>query len=106
MWRREVANQSPLKLNPIFHCLDTFEGMPDNQEGKVNFQKNTFQCELEDVRKRINDDNPRDVEIKYYKGLFKDKGEELKYNLRGRNISIANIDCDLMDSTVDALNII
>ncbi len=105
-WRRKVAAQSPLNRNPIFHCLDTFEGMPENSEGAINYQTNTFLSDLEKVRKRIESQNSRGVEIQFYKGLFTDTSHALKENLKGRTIAIANIDCDLMQSTMDALDII
>ena len=44
------------------------------------------------------------IEIKYYKGLFSDTALEFQKSMSGRNIVIANIDCDLEESTKDALN--
>ena len=32
-WRKKVSNKSPLNKLPQFHCLDTFDGMPNNKEG-------------------------------------------------------------------------
>ena len=36
-WRREIANSSPLNQIINFHFLDTFEGMPANNENNISF---------------------------------------------------------------------
>ncbi len=105
-WRQEVAKKSPLNRMPQFHCLDTFGGMPSNEEGSIAFEGNTFQTNLEDVRKKVSENNSLNCEIRYYPGLFSETSDKFRKDLTGRKIAIANIDCDLMESTVDALNAI
>jgi len=105
-WRREVANQSPLSKFPKFHCLDTFEGMPDNDEGAIQFAKNTFNSSLDMVIKRVSKENKLSIEVNFYKGLFDKNIDKFNKQLENRKIAIANIDCDLKESTTDALNMI
>ena len=105
-WRRTVAENSPLNIKPTFHCLDTFEGMPENNESFFQFQKGNFLGNLELVKKNINKANKHKLDIKYYKGLFSDTASQLNINLKGKRIAIVNIDCDLESSTIDALEAI
>ena len=102
-WRKEYAKLSPLNDTPVFHCLDTFEGMPDNDEGSISFRKGNFASDFEKTKNFIGKNNLNDVRIEYYKGLFSDTTEQFRKNLNGRCIAIANIDCDLEQSTRDAL---
>ena len=105
-WRRELANKSPLNVAPTFHCLDTYSGMPENDEGAINFEHDTFNTDFETVKERIKNNNPLNCKIIHYQGLFKDTSAQLKENIKKKSIAIANIDCDLMESTVDALEAI
>ncbi|MAJ81806.1 MAG: hypothetical protein CMF41_02710 [Legionellales bacterium] len=105
-WRIDVAKSSPLNRLPTFHCLDTFSGMPENNEQNYIFKKGTFHGELEQVKKYLAKHNSQGINIEYYKGLFKDTGQALKDKLGDRKIAIANIDCDLLSSTKDSLDAI
>ena len=103
-WRRELSKSSPLNKKPSFHLLDTFEGMPNNNEHSIIFKQNSFLSDFEKVKKKILLKNSLDISINYYKGTFKEKTSELQNSLKNKKIAILNIDCDLMESTVDALN--
>lgn len=105
-WRVDVANSYKIQTLPKFHILDTFEGMPANSESNSSFAEKTFMSNLDDVKKYVSKSNKLNIDINYYKGLFKDCQDTFKTNMKGRNIAIANIDCDLMFSTIDALNCI
>jgi len=104
MWRREVA-QNYMDHGPIFHGLDTFEGMPENNEENVIFSKGNFKASIEEVKNSCYEQGLKEPQLCLYKGIFKDTADELKKNLK-QNISIANIDCDLYESTKDVLCII
>ena len=82
MWRREVAKKSPLNKAPIFHCLDTFEGMPQNSEGFISYEQGNFPSSFENVRKRIARANKKNITVKYYKGLFSNNVKELRNSLK------------------------
>tara|TARA_Y100000991_G_C21941286_1_gene335403 strand:+ start:478 stop:1221 length:744 start_codon:yes stop_codon:yes gene_type:complete len=103
-WRRDFARNSPLNDSQIFHCLDTFEGMPDNDEGSIAFAKGSFFSKLSEVKAKIEKHNSENIKVKYYKGLFSETRIEFLKSIKSRNIAIANIDCDLEASTRDALN--
>lgn len=102
-WRQEVANKSKLNEKVFFHGLDTFDGMPENNEQNFIFKKDTFKSNYNEVKKKLEN---FDEEILLYKGLFLDKKQEFLNNMENRKISIANIDCDLYQSTMDAFNMI
>lgn len=103
-WRRELSKSSPLNKKPFFHLLDTFEGMPKNNEHPIIFKQNSFLSDFEKVKKKISFKNNLNIIINFYKGTFKEKTLELQKSLKNKKIAILNIDCDLMESTVDALN--
>jgi O-methyltransferase len=105
-WRREVALNSIHNKLPTFHCLDTFDSMPENNEGEIQFAKNTFTTNLKLVTEKINKVNRLKLNVKYYKGFFVNQLEEFNKSFKNRKIAIANIDCDLYESTKDALNMI
>ena len=102
-WRNKVALSSPLNKNIFFHGLDTFQGMPENNEKFFVFDKGNFEASFDDVNKRL---NSLDEKVYLYKGLFTETANQLKNNLLDKKVSIVNIDCDIYSSTVDSLNII
>ncbi len=102
-WRRDFARNSPLNDPQIFHCLDTFEGMPFNDEGSISFMQGNFFTELSKVKAKIEKQNSEKINVKYYKGLFSETRIEFLKSIKNRNIAIVNIDCDLEESTRDAL---
>jgi len=102
-WRNKVALSSPLNKKIFFHGLDTFQGMPENNEKFFVFDKGNFEASFDDVNKRL---NSLDEKVYLYKGLFTETANKLKNNLLNRKVSIVNIDCDIYSSTVDSLNII
>lgn len=101
-WRREVAKQYRIH-RARFHGLDTFEGMPENKEGNVTFAKGTYMADYEKVRKKCLDNNIPEQAFELYKGLFAETGLDLAKKLSPK-IAIANIDCDIYGSAVDALD--
>ena len=103
LWRQDVAEKSLLNNKIFFHGLDTFAGMPENEEKNYIFKKGTYLADYEAVQdklKKISDN------FFLYKGLFENNSENLYNNLNNRKIVIANIDCDIYKSTIDSLNII
>jgi len=102
-WRQEVSKKSELNEKVFFHGLDTFDGMPENNEQNFIFKKDTFKSNYNEVKKRFKN---FDEKILLYKGLFSDNKEAFVRNMDNRKISIANIDCDLYQSTMDAFNMI
>ena len=102
-WRNKVALGSPLNKKIFFHGLDTFQGMPENNEKFYVFDKGNFKASFDDVYKRL---NSLDEKVFLYKGLFTETAKQLKNNLSNRKVSIVNIDCDIYSSTVESLSII
>jgi hypothetical protein len=103
-WRIEIASKSPLNQKVYFHGLDTFDGMPENNEKNFIFHEKSFLGSYEKVLNRIEKINFKDFYL--YKGRFNEQKKEIFNNLKDRKISITNIDCDLYSSTVDSFNII
>ena len=89
-----------------FHLLDTFEGMPENGESSPIFTKGAFLADLEQVKAKVAKHNTEGLKVNDYKGLFSANEESFHRGLSGRKIAVANIDCDLEFSTVDALSMI
>jgi len=105
IWRREVA-KNYIAEKHYFHGLDTFEGMPCNEEENATFQEGTFLADFHKVENYCNENNLiTNSQLFLYKGLFKQTACELQKNLIGRKICILNIDSDLYESAKDALEI-
>ena len=101
-WRRNID----WYIDHRFYAFDTFEGIPDNDEGHHAFQKGAFLGELQQVRQKLNRLKSGD-QISYFKGefgQFLEGGDQKLPELE--KVAIANIDCDLYLSTRDALEII
>ena len=105
-WRVKVSEQSVLNKPIIFHGLDTFEGMPKNRENNTIFAEGNFKASKESVEKKIEPFSESNINYFLYKGTFKKSRELLESKLKNRKIAIANIDCDIQESTTDALNIV
>jgi len=103
-WRKNLATNSPLNEYAKFHGLDTFEGMPENNEKNIIFEKGNFNSNIENVIKKIKKIKKIDYEL--YKGNFNETKKSLKNNLINRKVAIINFDCDIQKSTNDALEII
>ena len=78
--------------------------MPKNDEKNFIFRENSFLSSFEEVLSRIRKVNFKNFFL--YKGKFNECEKEILENLKGRKISIANIDCDIYSSTVDSFKII
>lgn len=83
-WRREVP-KNYITEKSYFHGLDTFEGMPPNQEENATFQEGTFLANISEVENYCNENNLRkNDQLFLYKGLFSQTACELQKNLVGK----------------------
>jgi len=103
-WRREIASHY-IDEKVKFHALDTFAGMPANDEGNITFKEGVFLSDIEKVKGLCRKEGLEDSDVIFYEGLFSDTAAKLNENLKGRKISILNIDCDLYISTKTALEV-
>ena len=104
LWRREVATHY-IEENVKFHALDTFSGMPENDEANITFKEGTFLSDVEKVKEFCRKAGLKGDDLILYKGLFEDTVAQLSENLKGRKISILNIDSDLYSSAKTALEV-
>lgn len=102
-WRREVA-KNYADVPVAFHGLDTFGGMPDNDEGALTFAAGTFMSSIDQVLSTCSSQGLQPPILKLYKGLFSETKSELTKNLK--KVAIVNIDSDLYASARDALEIV
>lgn len=100
-WRRGPAAQVT-EYNARFYGLDTFHGMPANDEGNALFAPGFFDCSIETVRKRCAKNGLEGEQLCLLKGLFSETMPHL-LGSSPRPAAIINIDCDLYASTKDAL---
>jgi O-methyltransferase len=106
-WRVDLFNSTNfIKKEITFHALDSFEGMPKNNENNMTFKENNFKSDYSKFESDIRIFLNKKIQIKIYKGFFLNTSQDLKKNLKNKKIAIANIDCDLYKSTYDALQII
>ncbi len=105
-WRAKQAQSSPLNDKIMFHGLDTFQGIPANDEHNFTFSEGDFYAAKSVVENRLKKHFTNGITTHLYEGSFKSTGVSLKKTLFNRKISIANIDCDLESSAMCALNII
>jgi len=103
-WRVKSA-QSFIDHVSCFRGLDTFAGMPDNQEAHPDFIKGNFLAAEEDVRARCESHGLGSPQLTLYKGLFSDTKDRLSSDMTGRKAAIIHFDCDLYGSTRDALEV-
>lgn len=87
----------------FFRGLDTFEGMPENNEGNATFAGKTFVSSLAKVESRCNRAGMSSEQYSLYQGLFSASKKALTRDLR--KIAILNVDSDLYESALDALTI-
>jgi O-methyltransferase len=98
-WRKEVS-QILSNYYPLFHGLDTFEGIPDNNEESISYAGSTYFASQEEVIDRFKEEGIDNYHL--YKGLFSETIDEL--NKCCKKAAIVNIDGDLYSSAVDTLN--
>lgn len=88
-----IAQHSPERHLCLF---DTFEGMPDSGPYDNHHRKGDFSdTSLEQVKEYLKECN----NVSFYKGVFPKTVEPVKKCL----FSFVHIDCDLYQSTIDAL---
>jgi len=101
-WRKKIQ----WYVDHQFYAFDTYEGMPKNDEGHHAFQEGSFVGTLDEVKKRINS-LKHSKRVSYLKGEFSKVHREQPQEIENLDkVAIANIDCDLYQSTKDALEII
>ena len=94
-WRVDAALEF-IEYSPSFIGFDTFDGMPANQENGVTFSEGTFKASMTEVETRCKKAGLSPVLIC---GNF---NEQKAVNTPA---AVINIDCDLYQSTCDALKI-
>ncbi|MCO4754898.1 MAG: class I SAM-dependent methyltransferase [Bacteriovoracaceae bacterium] len=104
-WRNELASKY-IDHKPTFHGLDTFSGMPNNDEKSDAFSEGNFLTSRELVESKWKENCGLDRNLHLYEGLFTDTAAELHKNLGNKKLVIVHIDCDLSSSTTDALKIV
>lgn len=100
-WRREPALLFA-DFEVIFYGLDTFLGMPENDEGNPIFARGMFECSLEEVTRRCAAIGLSGKRLKLLKGLFS-ASTPLLLESNPRPAAIINLDCDLYASAKEAL---
>jgi O-methyltransferase len=101
-WRRIVADKFiSKKVN--FHGLDTFAGMPDNEEDNPTFGAGTFISDFDEVHNKCVQAGMHSFFL--YKGLFKESHNELKSKI-SKQVAIVNIDGDIYESAKDSFEMI
>lgn len=106
-WRRQVAAQYA-HFRHHFYAFDTFEGIPENDEGNPTFPGGACACSLEEFT-RLNREAGvvEGPTVRYFRGTFKDiAAREAPVLPSLQPAAIVNIDCDLYVSTLDALGIV
>src|SRR3989338_7304320 len=101
---RVAAARAYMDFTPLFHGLDTFAGMPQNQEGDVNFAPGSFPSSVPLVEGACRRAGLRPPQMVLYPGLFTQTRSLLAQRMKDRRAAIVNIDCDLYESARDALH--
>jgi O-methyltransferase len=91
-------------FEPKFYGLDTFEGMPENDEGNPMFGAGSFNRSLESVKRNCAAAGLQGENLCLLKGLFSETAPKL-LSSNPRPAAIINVDCDLYASAKDALAI-
>jgi len=105
-WRRDTSKKyaeyhSGNRLR--FVGLDTFDGMPANQEGNITFAQGTFQSDETEVVLRCSNAGLQSPQLVLLKGLFETTRAKLLSDPELQPAAIINLDCDLYASARDAL---
>lgn len=100
VWRRKMAS-SYYKTKVHFRGLDTFSGMPDNDESNETFSAKTFMSSVAVVKEKCKSAGMDSDAFTLYPGLFLETKHALANDLH--KIAIVNIDSDLYESAKDAL---
>jgi len=98
LWRRKKA-ESFLDFKPQFVGFDSFSGIPDNNEGKNFFKKGDYKSDYKTTTLKIKKIFKK-YEFELVQGLF----SEIEMRNHFNKAAIINIDSDLYESCIDALN--
>ncbi len=99
-WRRKAISDFR-QFQAMFYGFDTFEGIPANDEGCVNYGGGTFKCSQNEIRILLEN---RKVSCQLFKGLFAEIDPNVLKPLE--LAAIINIDSDLYQSAKDALALV
>tara|TARA_R110000868_G_scaffold153644_10_gene379178 strand:+ start:11404 stop:12126 length:723 start_codon:yes stop_codon:yes gene_type:complete len=100
-WRRKVAS-SYVDYRPEFIGLDSFEGMPENDEDNHTFSKGTFLSSYDSVESKCRSSFSDGLAgYQLIKGYF----ENVDPSIFKNKIAILNIDSDLYESCAVALKL-
>ena len=106
-WRQKVAAEYSQYLHH-FYAFDSFQGLPENNEGSATFIPGGFLCSLEQFSNlnRAAGIIPSEA-VRYFEGMFSDVHEREADTLEKlQPAAIVNLDCDLYSSAKDALAIV
>ena len=105
-WRQKWARQyAPYRHH--FYAFDTFQGIPGNREGNLNFAEGNLFCSLEEFR-RLNRkagivEGPQ---FRYFVGIFRETAQRDARLLADlQPAAIVNLDRDLYQSAREALDL-
>lgn len=99
-WRREVAAEYRSRHPLRFIGLDTFAGMPNNNEQNPTFKAGTFVGSESEVATLCSASGLVPPQLELVPGLFADTAQRVHGM---RPAAIVNVDGDLYESAVDAL---
>lgn len=100
-WRRERAEMYAGVVHGLY-AFDTFTGLPDRPTGGAIMAAGAFACSLEEFRQLNHAAGIIENEqVRYIEGLFADQNIDVL-----QAAAIVNLDCDLYESAVDALELL
>ena len=103
-WRRALAEPYLGEHPARFFGMDTFEGIPANAERSRIFDAGTFASGRESVEHRCSLAGLRSPQLVLVPGLFAETQDQVRTSANGRPAAIVNIDSDLYQSAIDALD--
>ncbi len=106
-WRRDRA-RAYAAFQHHFYAFDTFEGLPDSEDGGTILAKGHFACSREEfARRNAAAGIVEGPNVRYFKGLFADVAVREREALASlQPAAVVNLDCDLYVSAVDALALV
>ncbi len=91
-----------------FYAFDTFEGIPENEEGNVAFEKGNFACDLATFQRlNLNAGIKEGNRFRIFKGRFADVAKNRAQDVSQlQPAAIVNVDGDLYISAMEALEMV